>query len=389
MVPFLFAIAAGLTFLVYLARVRRDPRRFGNAVLLGLALVLLTLALLARIATGSAPAPLVAAMTVTVLLLALGVFVLAFLLIANGGKMVRREGRRPGNLLSAACSRRAPASAPDRCSASGAAGRARRRPRSTGIGGTTRGGTWRWTGTGPPVVSGLAGLGILGCVALTLTAADTDSRLVWRIAGAILPVAAYVSYLFLSFLVYAFLYARMRVDQDVDFVVVLGSGLIGGSRMPPLLASRLDRARAVYERQAARGVPPLLITSGGQGPDEYLPEAHAMAAHLIAHGVPETHVVREDRSRTTEENLRFSKAIMQARRPDYRCVIVTNNFHVFRAALTARRTDVDGHVIGSPTAAYFWPSATIRELAAIFLHHRKANLTVCALLALLGVLLSS
>ncbi|MEU0726350.1 YdcF family protein [Streptomyces sp. NPDC006140] len=336
MVPFLFAIAAGLTFLVYLARVRRDPRRFGNAVLLGLALVLLTLALLARIATGSAPAPLVAVMTVTVLLLALGVFVLAFLLIANGVKMVRKEGRRPANLL-----------------------------------------------------SGLAGLGILGCVALTLTAADTDSRLVWRIAGAALPVAAYVSYLFLSFLVYAFLYTRMRVDQDVDFVVVLGSGLIGGSRVPPLLASRLDRARAVYERQAARGVPPLLITSGGQGPDEDLPEAHAMAAHLIAHGVPGAHVVREDRSRTTEENLCFSKAIMQARKPDHRCVIVTNNFHVFRAALTARRTGLDGHVIGSPTAAYFWPSATIREFAAIFLHHRKANLTVCALLAVLGVLLSS
>ncbi|WP_407705812.1 YdcF family protein [Streptomyces niveiscabiei] len=40
------------------------------------------------------------------------------------------------------------------------------------------------------------------------------------------------------------------------------------------------------------------ITSGGQGPDADLPEAHAMAAHLIAHGVPETHVVPEDRSRT-------------------------------------------------------------------------------------------
>ncbi|WP_407705811.1 hypothetical protein [Streptomyces niveiscabiei] len=76
MAAFLYSIATGLAFLFYLARVRRDPCRFGNAVLLGLALVLLPLALLAQTATGSAPAPLVAAMTMTVLLLTLGVFVL-------------------------------------------------------------------------------------------------------------------------------------------------------------------------------------------------------------------------------------------------------------------------------------------------------------------------
>lgn len=53
----IFAILAGLAFLLLLARTRQDPRRFGNAVLLGLSLVLLTLALLAQVATGSAPAP--------------------------------------------------------------------------------------------------------------------------------------------------------------------------------------------------------------------------------------------------------------------------------------------------------------------------------------------
>ncbi|WP_128430760.1 YdcF family protein [Streptomyces cyaneus] len=336
MASLVLTIPAGVSFLLFLARLRRDPRRFSNAVLLGLALVLLTVALLAQVADGSAPGPLVAAVTLTVLLLALGVIVLAFFLIANGVQMVRKEGLRPANLL-----------------------------------------------------SGLAGLGILGCVALALTAYDTDSTPLWHMAGAAILVAGYVSFLFLSFLVYAFLYGRLAFRQDVDFVVILGSGLIGGSRVPPLLASRLERARAVYEQQAARGTPPVLITSGGQGPDEDLPEAHAMADHLATRGVPGDHVLREDRSRTTEENLRFSRAIMQERKPDHRCVVVTNNFHVFRAALTARRTGVNGQVIGSPTAAYFWPSATIREFAAIFLHHKKANLGLCALLALLGTAITS
>ncbi len=142
----------------------------------------------------------------------------------------------------------------------------------------------------------------------------------------------------------------------------------------------------MYEKQAARGNPPVLITSGGQGPDEKLPESHAMADYLVERGFPAEHIEREDRSRTTEENLLFSKAIMEQAKPGYRCVVVTNNFHAFRAALMARKTGVDGHVFGSPTARYYWPSATIREFAAVFLSHKLVNFGICGLLALCGVL---
>ena len=37
-----------------------------------------------------------------------------------------------------------------------------------------------------------------------------------------------------------------------------------------------------------------------------------MARYVTGRGVPEDHVVREDQSRTTEENLTFSQAIMVA-----------------------------------------------------------------------------
>jgi uncharacterized SAM-binding protein YcdF (DUF218 family) len=76
---------------------------------------------------------------------------------------------------------------------------------------------------------------------------------------------------------------------------------------------------------------------------------------------------------------------MLERIPGYRCVVVTSNFHVFRAAITARRTGVSGQVVGSPTAAYFWPTATIREFAAVFLSHKVVNLGMCLLLGLLGL----
>ncbi|WP_341865492.1 YdcF family protein [Kitasatospora cheerisanensis] len=127
------------------------------------------------------------------------------------------------------------------------------------------------------------------------------------------------------------------------------------------------------------------MLSGGQGPDEQLPESHAMAAHLTERGFPADRIVLEDRSRTTEENLRFSRDLMAAATPDYRCLVVTNNFHAFRTAILARQQSVNGQVAGSPTAAYFWPSATIREFLAVISTHRWINLAVCAFLTLVSV----
>ncbi|WP_045563682.1 YdcF family protein, partial [Streptomyces sp. FxanaA7] len=199
-------------------------------------------------------------------------------------------------------------------------------------------------------------------------------------------VLGYVSLLFVCFLLYSFVYGRIPHRHSVDFVVVLGSGLIGGSRVPPLLAGRLNRGRAAFDAERAKGQETMLLTSGGQGPDEDLPEARAMADYLIASGVPADRIIIEDKSRTTQENLRFSKALMQDRKTDYRALVVTNNFHVMRAAQVARKEKVEAQVIGAPTARYFWPSATIREFMAVFLSHRVLNFTICALLAVIGLL---
>ena len=320
---------AALFFLLCGIGVLRDRRRFSNAVLLGIAVSLLALALLTELRRAPTLVAELAAVAI-ILLPTIGTVALVWFLLANGVTMIRKEGRRPANLLSL-----------------------------------------------------LAGLGIIAVIALLVAAIATRSPRLGILAGTAVLVVGYVSFLFVCF---AFLYGRHRPRGDVDFVVVLGSGLIGGERVPPLLASRLNRGREVYEQQAARGNPPVLITSGGQGPDENLPESDAMAAYLIERGFPAQHIEREDRSRTTEENLLFSRAIMERAKPDYRCVVVTNNFHAFRAALTARKTGVNGHVFGSPTARYYWPSATIREFAAIFLSHKLVNFGICGLLALCGVL---
>lgn len=95
---------------------------------------------------------------------------------------------------------------------------------------------------------------------------------------------ACVSFLLICFLLYVVVYGRIRIRRAVDFVVVLGAGLLQGRRVPPLLASRLDRGRRVFDAERAKGRDPVLVTSGGQGPNEEVSESQAMADYLVAQG---------------------------------------------------------------------------------------------------------
>ncbi|MEU5849077.1 YdcF family protein [Saccharopolyspora shandongensis] len=327
----LFFVPSGVFFAIFLVSFAFDRRKVRNGLYLFFALLFLGGASLMAVASKSV---IVAGFVLILLvfLILLMILVLAIFLVANGVTMLRREGKRLANLLSLA-----------------------------------------------------AGIGIFGYIGLRMLANGTQWVPLQVFMDAVGAVISYVSLLFMCFLLYSFVYGRIRQRRAVDFIVVLGSGLIG-SRVPPLLASRLDRGRAAFDAQRAKGRDPMLVTSGGQGPGEDLPEARAMADYLIDKGVPEDRILVEDQSRSTEENLRFSKTIMQQHRPKYRCVVVTNNYHVMRAATITRKEKVNGQVIGSPTARYFWPSATIREFVAVFLSHKIVNFGICAFLIITTVL---
>ena len=325
-----FAIA-GFWFLIFAVSFLRDRRLFKNGIFLVLTLMFAGLGVIFALESVNETA---ARLLVVAILVAIpvAIAVLAVFLVINGVTMLRREGRRPANLLSL-----------------------------------------------------LAGLGIIGFVIFSVAVQKIGWEPLAAVRSVLIGVLTYVSFLFVCFLAYSFVYSRVRSSRKVDFVIVLGAGL-RGSRVPPLLASRLDRARQVFDRAVRKGRSPLLITSGGQGPDEDIPESHAMASYLIERGVPGDRVLREDRSTSTMENLTFSRELMVGLRPNYRCLIVTNNFHAFRAALTARKAKVNGQVVGSPTAAYYWPTATIREFVAILFSHKYLNGGICLLIALGAIL---
>lgn len=319
-------IAAAVALIVFAVRLSREPRRLGNAVWLGLAVLLGALALLRQARHLEGLTPILVALS-GVVAVVLGLVVPVALLV-NGVRMWRREGRSFGNLLSLALG------------------------------------------------AGLVVLEVLFFVPL----GRWGSALVTTAA----LLAGYFGFLFLSLLVYSVLYSRIGRRGGVDAIIVLGCGL-AGDRVPPLLAGRLDRAIRLYSRETTS--PPLLVVSGGCGPDETVTEAAAMHAYLRARDIPEDRIRREDRARTTEENLRFSAELLPAGAK--RVVAVTSNYHVFRTAVECRRLHLPFHATGSPTAGYFLPSALLREFAALVLHYRRTTIAACVLIAAAGVLVTA
>jgi uncharacterized SAM-binding protein YcdF (DUF218 family) len=152
-----------------------------------------------------------------------------------------------------------------------------------------------------------------------------------------------------------------NATYDEDAVIVLGAG-IRGEEVGALLASRLDTA-IDYHHKNPRAV---IVVSGGQGPQEDISEALAMERYLTARGVPQEMIIKEERSTSTHENFIFSAEILRDRFPDgFSCVLITNDFHVYRATRLAQSAGIETNHIGTPTRWYTLTASYLREMPAV------------------------
>ncbi len=168
------------------------------------------------------------------------------------------------------------------------------------------------------LLSLLLGLGILGW--MFLNTLSFSSPLAQGLFSAAMMVVntlfLYLLAVFSLFILSSFAYQLYYPLASPDYIIVLGSGLIRGREVPPLLAGRIDKAVRIYRRCVRRGKrPPTLILSGGQGPDEAIPEGEAMRLYALGQGVEDRHLLVEGRSRNTYENMLFSKQLIEARDP--------------------------------------------------------------------------
>ena len=171
-----------------------------------------------------------------------------------------------------------------------------------------------------------------------------------------------VSALPLGLMLFLALYGATPTAQyDEDVAIVLGAG-IRGEQVTRLLAHRLDTA-IEYHRKNPDAI---IIVCGGQGPGEDIPEALAMERYLIAQGIPQDIIIKEDLSTSTYENLTFAQAILDEHfEGDYSSVVITSVFHLYRASALAREMGLDSARLGAPIDWYTVPVNYVREVAAV------------------------
>jgi len=147
----------------------------------------------------------------------------------------------------------------------------------------------------------------------------------------------------------------------VDTVIVLGCGIWPDGRPTLALKLRLDKAIEYYEENPHVNI----VVTGGQGHSEPYPEALAMQEYLISRNIPKEKILIEDKSTSTRENFEFSRKIMNL--PDDRIekiVFITNDFHVLRARILARRFGFEAYAIAAPTPTVIVLNSYLREFFA-------------------------
>lgn len=117
-----------------------------------------------------------------------------------------------------------------------------------------------------------------------------------------------------------------------DAILLLGYALDGQDRPTPELRLRVQAAAQAYAQGRAR----VIVASGGAAPGHAVSEAAVMARLLAEAGVPESAVVLEDASQDTMQNMRFTAEKLGGAR-GRRVLVVTSDYHLRRAVMTARR----------------------------------------------------
>ena len=212
-----------------------------------------------------------------------------------------------------------------------------------------------------------------------------------------IDIFIYAGYFLLSFyfahiLLYGFasvlaLFPRPPYQQN--FIIICGCGLLNG-KPSPLLKKRIEKAVAFYKAQKNLSFAPKIICSGGKGVDEPHSEAFAMAEYARTLGVSPEDLLLEDKSKTTLQNLQFSKDMMDniMGTTVYRAIFSTSNYHVLRTGMYARSLGLNMSGLGAKTALYYLPNAFIREYIAYVVMFKKYHMAFVFLTFLLSFIAS-
>ena len=130
---------------------------------------------------------------------------------------------------------------------------------------------------------------------------------------------------------------------DVDCILVLGCLVNDGGVPSDMLHDRLRQSVELYKMGAA----PKLLMSGDHG-REYYDEVDAMKIYAVGQGIASEHVFMDHAGFSTYESMYRAKEIFGVKK----VIIVTQEYHLYRAVYIARSLGLDAYGVTSDYNRY-------------------------------------
>lgn len=250
----------------------------------------------------------------------------------------------------------------------------------------------KYVTVGPVLFGAMGVVCVVYCTAIGLNGFGTRFFLIWGAIGAVsllisfilsrrkfvesLPkwlkvivTAGFCAGLILFVLVEGLILSRFdgNARPGADYCIVLGAQW-KTSGPSEVLRRRLDSAVKYLKENPATAA----VVSGGQGRDEIISEAEGMRQYLMNAGIEEERILMEDKSTNTRQNLAFSAGLIDVE--NSRVVIVTNNFHVFRAVKIAEKQGYQAEGLAAGSVAWMVPNNLLREFFGVVKDFLAGNL---------------
>lgn len=149
---------------------------------------------------------------------------------------------------------------------------------------------------------------------------------------------------------------QAAILNDVDCILVLGCQVKSDGVPSHMLEDRLRRSVELYNAQAA----PKLLMSGDHGQDNYN-EVGTMKQYAIDEGIPSSDVFMDHAGFSTYESMYRAKEVFGVKK----IVIVTQEYHLYRALYIAEKMDIEAYGISADYRSYWGQGKReIREIMA-------------------------
>ena len=153
--------------------------------------------------------------------------------------------------------------------------------------------------------------------------------------------------------------ASVKAPEDLDCIIVLGAK-VNGTQPSGALSQRIDAACKYLSDNP--GTP--CIATGGQGEDEGISEAECIRRGLTARGIADDRIILEEEATDTTTNFTNSFELLPDGADDIG--VVTNDFHVLRALMTARGlSGLNFYAISARSTPWGYIHYCLREFCAL------------------------